>query len=58
MVAGAAAGARVQMVQVVPAKAVGSGAITVRVGPASVEVREGFNGQLLRSVVEALAGVS
>jgi hypothetical protein len=49
----------VRMARVVRAHAMrDTGLLTVRVGTAAVEVRAGFDGGLLRAVVEALGGQS
>ena len=47
---------RVRMVRLMAAATPASGALTVRVGTASVELRSGFDRALLRELVEALGG--
>jgi hypothetical protein len=48
--------ATVRMARLVPVSRSAEAMLTVRVGPAHVEVRGGFDRELLREVVEALGG--
>jgi len=49
---------RVRMARVIPVSKPDAGPLTVRVGGVAVEVRAGFDGGLLRAVVQALGGAT